>query len=42
MNEASIDGVDLAKTVFQLDGTAASGAAVFRNKLMRVQFYKVM
>src|SRR5687768_1924444 len=37
MNEVSIIGLDLAKTVFQAHGAAADGAVVFRRKLTRHQ-----
>lgn len=37
MNEVSIIGVDLAKTVFHLHGAAADGSALFRRKLRRGQ-----
>jgi transposase len=37
MNEVSIIGLDLAKTVFQAHGAAADGAVVFRRKLTRPQ-----
>ena len=37
MNEVSIIGLDLAKTVFQAHGAAADGAIVFRRKLTRHQ-----
>lgn len=33
MAEATIIGVDLAKTVFQLHGAASNGSVVFRKKL---------
>ena len=38
MKEMSILGVDLAKNVFQLHGTAADGSVLFRKKLSRLQF----
>ena len=38
MKEISIIGVDLAKNVFQLHGTAADGSVLFRKKLSRLQF----
>ena len=37
MDEVSIIGLDLAKTVFQAHGAAADGAVVFRRKLTRPQ-----
>lgn len=42
MEKVTIIGVDLAKNVFQLHGAAADGSVVFRRKLSRQQFYKVM
>lgn len=38
MDEVTIIGVDLAKSVFQLHGATASGEPVFRKKLSRPQF----
>ena len=37
MDEVSIIGLDLAKTVFQAHGAAADGSVVFRRKLTRRQ-----
>lgn len=42
MEEVSIVGVDLAKQVFQVHGAAADGRVIFRKKLSRPQFAKVM
>jgi transposase len=42
MEEVSIVGVDLAKQVFQIHGSAADGRALFRKKLSRLQFRKFM
>lgn len=38
MSEITIVGIDLAKRVFQLHGSRADGAVVFRKKLSRGQF----
>lgn len=38
MNEVSIIGVDLAKSVFQVHGAGPDGTAHFRKKLTRIQF----
>lgn len=38
MEEVTVIGVDLAKSVFQLHGAAADGSVVFRKKLSRSQF----
>ena len=37
MNEVSIIGVHLAKTVFRLHGAASDGSVAFRRKLRRSQ-----
>ncbi|WP_299656159.1 IS110 family transposase [uncultured Jannaschia sp.] len=42
MENVSIIGVDLAKSVFQLHGAAMDGSVVFRKKLSRPQFFKFM
>lgn len=42
MDEVSIVGVDLAKQVFQIHGSAADGRVLFRKKLSRPQFLKFM
>jgi transposase len=42
MKEISIIGVDLAKNVFQLHGSAADGTVLFRKKLSRPQFQRFM
>lgn len=42
MGEFSIIGVDLAKTVFQVQGSLADGSVVFRKKLSRPQFARFM
>lgn len=42
MTENTIIGVDLAKNVFQLHGTAADGTVIFRKKLSRPQFRQFM
>lgn len=42
MGEFSIIGVDLAKTVFQVQGSVADGSVVFRKKLSRPQFARFM
>jgi len=42
MNEVTLIGVDLAKSVFQLHGASADGGTVFRKKLSRAQFKKFM
>jgi len=38
MKNATVIGVDLAKSVFQLHGATADGSVVFRKKLSRGQF----
>lgn len=40
MEEVSIIGVDLAKKVFHVHGSAPDGSVVFRKKLSRLQFAK--
>jgi len=40
--EATIIGIDLAKSVFQLHGVNEAGSVLFRKKLSRSQFYKFM
>jgi len=42
MDEVTIIGVDLAKSVFQVHGATASGKLVFRKKLSRGQFLKFL
>jgi transposase len=42
MNEVTLIGVDLAKSVFQAHGAAAGGSTIFRKKLTRMQFAKFM
>lgn len=42
MENVTVIGVDLAKSVFQLHGAAADGSVVFRKKLSRAQFQKFM
>ena len=42
MENVSVIGVDLAKSVFQLHGAAADGSVVFRKKLSRAQFQLFM
>lgn len=42
MTENTIIGVDLAKNVFQLHGAAADGTVIFRKKLSRPQFHRLM
>jgi len=42
MNEVTMIGVDLAKSVFQVHCAAASGEPVFRKKLSRGQFLKFL
>lgn len=42
MDEVTIIGVDLAKSVFQVHGTAADGTIKFRKKLTRLQFARFM
>jgi transposase len=42
MEEVSIVGLDLAKTVFQAHGAAADGSVVFRRKLSRAQLLKFL
>ncbi len=42
MEDVTIIGVDLAKSVFQVHGAAADGSAIFRKKLTRIQFAKFM
>lgn len=40
MEEVTVIGVDLAKSVFQLHGASHTGTPVFRKKLSRTQFMK--
>ena len=40
MEEVTVIGIDLAKSVFCLHGAAASGQPIFRKKLSRAQFIK--
>jgi hypothetical protein len=42
MNEVTLIGVDLAKSVFQAHGAAADGSTIFRKKLTRIQFAQFM
>jgi transposase len=42
MGEVIIIGVDLAKNVFQVPGAAADGSVVYRKKLSRPQFSRLM
>ena len=42
MNDVTIIGIDLAKTVFQAHGATATGVPVFRKKLSRGQFLKFL
>lgn len=42
MEEVTVVGIDLAKSVFQLHGATASGAPVFRKKLSRAQVLKFL
>jgi hypothetical protein len=42
MKEICIIGVNLAKNVLQLHGAAADGSVLFRKKLSRPQFQRVM
>lgn len=42
MRKVSLIGVDLAKNVSQLHGVAADGPGVFRKKLSRPQFARLM
>jgi len=42
MDEVTVIGIDLAKSVFQLHGATASGVPVFRKKLSRAQFMKFL
>lgn len=42
MDEVTIIGVDLAKSVFQLHGAASDGRVVFRKKLSRPQFRRFL
>ena len=42
MEEVTIIGIDLAKNVFQLHGSAADGSVIFRKKLTRQQFQRFM
>jgi transposase len=42
MGETTIIGVDLAKNVFQVHGAAADGSVLFRKKLSRPQFARLM
>jgi len=40
MEEVTVIGLDLAKSVFQLHGATATGTPVFRKKLSRAQVLK--
>jgi transposase len=42
MGEVSTVGIDLAKSVFQLHGSDANGAVVFRKKLRRDQVLRFL
>ena len=42
MNEVTMIGVDLAKSVFQAHGATATGEPVFRKNLSRGQFLKFL
>ena len=42
MEEVTVVGIDLAKSVFQLHGATASGVPVFRKKRSRAQVLKVL
>jgi len=42
MDEVTVIGVDLAKSVFQLHGAASDGGVVFRKKLSRPQFRRFL
>lgn len=42
MTEVTIVGVDIAKNVFHLHGSASDGSVVFRKKLTRTQFQRFM
>jgi len=42
MGDVSITGADLANNVFQLHGAASDGSVVFRKKLSRPRFARVM
>ena len=42
VEEVTIIGIDLAKSVFQPHGADASGRPVFRKKLSRAQFTRFM
>jgi len=42
MNEVTMIGVDLAKSVFQAHGATAIGEPIFRKKLSRGQFLKFL
>lgn len=42
MSEAFIIGVDLAKRVFQVHGADATGKVIYRKKLSRPQFAKLL
>lgn len=42
MNNVTIIGVDLAKSVFQVHGAGSDGSVVYRKKLSRPQFSKFM
>ena len=42
MENVTVIGVDLAKSVFQLHGAASDGSIVFRKKLSRSQFQLFM
>ena len=42
MDDVTLIGVDLAKSVFHLHGAAVDGSVVFRKKLSRAQFGRFM
>lgn len=42
VEEVTVIGIDLAKSVFQLHGADASGRPVFRKKLSRAQLTRFM
>ncbi|WP_417526228.1 IS110 family transposase, partial [Marinovum sp.] len=42
MEKVTVIGIDLAKSVFQLHGAAATGTPVFRKKLSRAQVLKFL
>lgn len=42
MDEVTVIGVDLAKSVFHLHGASADGRTMFRKKLSRPQFHKFL